>query len=79
MRRFSNHATHLLTLVPALLTTATFAMVKRIRMTCHSAADLCLIAQDTCVKDKDGKTKGHQANVSVARLDEKAGMITQQP
>lgn len=79
MKRFPNHATHLLTLVSALLTTATFAMVKRIRMTCHSVAALCLIAQDTSVKDKDGKTKGQQANVSVARLDEKAGMITQQP
>jgi hypothetical protein len=34
-----------------------------------------LIAQNTAVKAGDGKTKGNQAHLSVARTDEKAGLI----
>jgi hypothetical protein len=38
-----------------------------------------LIAQNTSVKGADGKTKSNQANVLVARPDEKAGLVIEKP
>lgn len=38
-----------------------------------------LIAQNTAVKGVDGKTKSNQANVLVARPDEKAGLVIEKP
>lgn len=38
-----------------------------------------LIAQNTIVKGEDGKTKGNQAKVLVARPDEKTGFVIEKP
>jgi hypothetical protein len=38
-----------------------------------------LIAQNTAVKGADGKTKQNQAQVLVARPDEKAGLVIEKP